>query len=92
MMERALAIRETMLGLESLEGAVTAMLVYALATSVLGWLTGLLASVLWSFYPLQLWLTKRPDSGHRKDRGSWWVSCTDAAGLCVLLRLRGLTV
>jgi hypothetical protein len=43
MMERALAIRENMLGLESLEGAVTAMLVYALGDvciRVAHWITG----------------------------------------------------
>ena len=43
--------------------AATGLLVYIIAAQIFGWTTGLLASILWSFYPLQLWLSKQPDSG-----------------------------
>jgi 4-amino-4-deoxy-L-arabinose transferase-like glycosyltransferase len=43
---------------------VSAILVYLIAARVFGLLTAVVAAVLWSTYPLQLWLTKQPDSGH----------------------------
>jgi 4-amino-4-deoxy-L-arabinose transferase-like glycosyltransferase len=43
---------------------VSAMLVYLIAARVFGLQTAVVAAVLWSTYPLQLWLTKQPDSGH----------------------------
>ena len=43
---------------------VSAILVYLIAERVFGVHTAVVAAVLWSTYPLQLWLTKQPDSGH----------------------------
>jgi len=43
--------------------ALTGMLVYVLGAQISGWMAGLAASLLWSIYPLQLWLSKQPDSG-----------------------------
>jgi hypothetical protein len=43
---------------------VTAMLVYLIAAWAFEFQSAVVATVLWSTYSLQLWLTKQPDSGH----------------------------
>jgi 4-amino-4-deoxy-L-arabinose transferase-like glycosyltransferase len=66
--------------------AATGLLVYALAARVFGWCCGLLASILWSIYPLHLWLSKQPDSGQPFTVVFLlaiyllWLSCTEERG------------
>jgi hypothetical protein len=76
---------------------VTAMLVYLIAARVFGLQTSVVAAVLWSTYPLQLWLTKQPDSGHlfnvfllsavyillNSDRGDLAFPFMFLAGMCI---------